>query len=198
MACQNNLKQIVIGLHNYHSAEGHFPPAFETPQTYINTYPDYFNAGWAWSSFILPYVEQDNLAQQMGVSHTTRFGGGVQTAYPANIPNNLTQTKVKIFRCPSDTGPDLNPACLNHAMSNYRAVAGPYTYPGISVNLDFGGVFWQNSNIRITDITDGTSNTLAIGECMYDTVSGKTACIWAGFSGWVAPGRVPVRFTSAM
>ena len=37
---------------------------------------------------------------------------------------------------------------------------------------------------RIRDITDGTSNTLAVGECMYDPPSGKTACIWAGFTGW--------------
>lgn len=186
--CQNNLKQLVLGLHNYHGTEGSFPAGFETPQAYLSIYPDCFNAGWAWCSFVLPYCEQADLAQQMGVSHSTRFGGGPQTCYPANVPNNLSQTPLKLFRCPSDTGPDLNPARLYHAMSNYRGVAGPYTYPDITVSMDFGGIFWQNSNIRITDITDGTSNTLIIGECMYDDVSGKTACIWAGFSGWVAPG----------
>jgi prepilin-type N-terminal cleavage/methylation domain-containing protein/prepilin-type processing-associated H-X9-DG protein len=186
--CSNNLHQIVIGLHNYHSAEGSFPPGFETIAPWVNMYPDQFNAAWAWSSFVLPYIEQENIAQLMGVSHTTRFGGGVQTCYPTNVFNQLSSTPLKIFRCPSDTGPPLNPARLNHAMSNYRAVAGPYTDPYISVNMDFGGVFWQNSNIRITDITDGSSNTLAIGECMYNEQTGQTACIWAGMSGWVAPG----------
>jgi prepilin-type N-terminal cleavage/methylation domain-containing protein/prepilin-type processing-associated H-X9-DG protein len=187
-SCQNNLKQIVIGLHNYHSVEEHFPPGYETPAPAVNMFPDCFNAAWGWSSFLLPYVEQNNLVQQMGVSHTTRFGGGVQTCYPANVPNNLSQTKLKLFRCPSDTGPDLNPARLEHALSNYRGVAGPYTDPWITVNMDFGGVFWQNSAVKITDITDGSSSTLIVGECMFDPVSGKTACIWAGMSGWVAPG----------
>ena len=187
MSCQNNLKQIVIGLHNYHSAIGNFPPGFDTPAPYVNMYPDCFNAAWAWSSFVLPYVEQGALAQQMGVAMDTRFGGGVQTCFPANVPNMLSQTPLKIFRCPSDTGPDLNPSRNNHAMSNYRGVAGPYTYPYITVNMDFGGVFFQNSQIRIIDITDGSSNTYCVGECKYDAVSGQTACIWAGMSGWVAP-----------
>ncbi len=188
MACQNNLKQLVIGMHNYHATYEHFPSGFVTPAPYVNTYPDYFNGAWAWSSLLLPYVEQDALARQMGVAENTRFGGGAQSVMPTDVPNSLSQTKLKIFRCPSDTGPALNPIRNNHAMSNYRGVAGPYTYPYVTVNMDFGGVFWQNSNIKITAITDGTSNTLAIGECKYDEQSGQTACIWAGMEGWLAPG----------
>jgi prepilin-type processing-associated H-X9-DG protein/prepilin-type N-terminal cleavage/methylation domain-containing protein len=193
LKCSNNLKQIAIGLHNYHSVYGSFPPGFRTPPNV--GYPAYFNAAWGWSSFVLPFVEQDNLARQMRVLDYPRFGGkgpqdnvGVQTCFPANVPGQLSQTQLKLFRCPSDTGPDLNPERNNHAMSNYRAVAGPYTYPYITPNMDFGGVFYQNSQTRITDITDGSSNTLAIGECMYDKSIGKLACIWAGMTGWVAPG----------
>ncbi len=186
--CANNLKQIIIGLHNYHSVRESFPPGFDTPAPYINLYPDCFNAAWGWSSFVLPYTEQGALADQMGVAENTRFGGGVESCMPSDVPNFLSQTPLKLFRCPSDTGPDLNPIRNNHAMSNYRGVAGPYTYPTITVNMDFGGVFFQNSYIRITDITDGSSNTLCIGECKYDEQSGQTACIWAGMEGWVAPG----------
>jgi prepilin-type N-terminal cleavage/methylation domain-containing protein/prepilin-type processing-associated H-X9-DG protein len=182
LTCSNNLKQICLGLHNYHDAYGNFPAAFETPRT--DPYPNYFNAAWGWSSFLLPYVEQNNLATQMNVSHSTRFGNGVTTCTPANVPGQLSTTKLKVFRCPSDTGDDINAARWGHATSNYRAVAGPYTDPYITDNMDFGGVFYQNSNTRLTDITDGTSNTLAVGECKYDPQSGKTACIWAGFTGW--------------
>ena len=190
--CSNNLKQIIIGLHNYHSVRGQFPPGFSTPKPWVDTYPDYFNGAWAWSSFLLPYVEQGQLYTQMGVSENTMFGGppggSVQSTMPSDVPGQLSQTKLTVFRCPADTGPDLNPVRNNHAMSNYRGVAGPYTYPYVSLNMDFGGVFWQNSKVSVMDITDGSSNTLCIGECKFDPASGQTACIWAGMEGWVAPG----------
>jgi prepilin-type N-terminal cleavage/methylation domain-containing protein/prepilin-type processing-associated H-X9-DG protein len=188
MKCANNVKQLILGLHNYHASTGHFPPGFSTPKPWINTYPDYFNGAWAWSSFVLPYVEQDSLYRQMGVSESTMFGNGAQSTMPANVPNQLSTTKLATFRCPSDTGPDINPIRNNHAMSNYRGVAGPYTYPYISVNMDFGGLFYQNSKVTVTEITDGSSNTLAVGECKFDEKAGQSACIWAGMTGWVAPG----------
>jgi prepilin-type N-terminal cleavage/methylation domain-containing protein/prepilin-type processing-associated H-X9-DG protein len=188
--CSNNLKQLVIGMHNYHSTYDRFPPGFNTPKPYIDTYPDYFNAAWAWSSILLPFVEQESLYRQMLVGENTMFGGGTSTSvsscFPANVPNNLSQTPLSIFRCPADTGPDLNPIRNTHAMSNYRGVAGPYTYPYITPNMDFGGVFWQNSKIKVTGITDGSSNTLCIGECKFDEKGGQTACVWAGMSGWSA------------
>ena len=192
--CSNNLKQQIIGMHNFHSAREYFPPGFNTPKPWIDRYPDYFNAAWSWCSLLLPYVEQESIARKMLVAEDSMFGGAsapggsVQSCFPANVPNNVSQTTLSIFRCPSDTGPDINPIRNNHAMSNYRGVAGPYTYPYISRNMDFGGVFWQNSKIRINQILDGSSNTLCIGECKYDEKAGQTACIWAGMSGWVAPG----------
>src|SRR5262245_35826034 len=60
--CANNLKQQALGLHNYHDAYGQFPPAFAGPDLF---------ASWSWSAFLLPYVEQDNLARQLGVSLNT-------------------------------------------------------------------------------------------------------------------------------
>jgi prepilin-type N-terminal cleavage/methylation domain-containing protein/prepilin-type processing-associated H-X9-DG protein len=189
MKCSNNVKQLVIGMHNYHSSFGYFPPGFSTPKPWINTFPNYFNAAWAWSSLLLPYVEQDALYRQMGISESSMIGNGnVQSALPTDIPGQLSTTKLSIFRCPSDTGPDINPIRNQHAMSNYRGVAGPYTYPTITVDMDFGGIFWQNSKVSVTQITDGSSNTLCIGECKFDTVTGQTACIWMGMSGWVYPG----------
>jgi prepilin-type processing-associated H-X9-DG protein len=121
----------------------------------------------------------------------------VQTCFPADVPGQLSTTKLTIFRCPADTGPDLNPIRNGHATSNYRGVAGPYTYPNLGPNQDFGGVFWQNSRIAVTAIGDGTSNTLAIGECKFDEQAGQTASIWAGMSGWI-PGSSTIRTSDAI
>jgi prepilin-type N-terminal cleavage/methylation domain-containing protein len=169
--CANNLHQMCLALHNYAGAHGTFPPAYTTPV------PD-FGPGWSWGSLILPFVEQDNLYQSSQVA-TTRFGNGANPA----LPDSWGQVPLKLFRCPSDNGPDLNPIRLSFAMSNYRAVAGPITYPTFFANQDMGGVMFQNSTIRLTDITDGTSNTLAVGECKFDPRVDKRAAIWPGMSG---------------
>ena len=108
------------------------------------------------------------------------FGNG---ANPAS-PTPLTQTALPIYRCPSDIGPNINSFRNNFATSNYRAVCGPDDAGGaFYTNADRGGVLFQNSKVRITDILDGTSNTLAIGECMYDEPSIKWAAIWPGMIG---------------
>ena len=170
--CSNNLHQIALALHSRHDAIGAFPPAYAADPG--------LKPGWGWSTFILPYVEQDNLQKQMN-SDNILFGLGGNPAQPAQHP--LSVTRLSVFRCPADPAPDLNSQRLNFGMSNYRAVAGPTTYPFFQENLDMGGTMFQNSAIRLTDITDGTSNTLAVGECIFDLKTGKRACIWAGMSG---------------
>jgi len=172
MKCSNNLKQIVIGLHNHEGALGSFPPGYSATG---------LNPGWSWSTYLLPYVEQDNLYRLMRVD-ALKFGLGNGWAQPIHHNPYSTQ-KLAIFRCPSDPAPDLNPSRQNFAMSNYRAVAGPTTYPTFTANLDMGGVLYHNSQVRLGDITDGTSNTLAVGECIYDQRTNKWACIWIGMSG---------------
>jgi prepilin-type N-terminal cleavage/methylation domain-containing protein/prepilin-type processing-associated H-X9-DG protein len=169
--CTNNLKQIGLALHNYADTQGRFPSA------YVATNED---PGWGWGAAILPFVEQPGLYAAAGVT-TRRFGDGNNPASPKTNP--YTQTPLPVFLCPSDQAPDLNDVRLNFAMSNYRAVAGPITYPFFVANQDMGGVLFQNSKIRITDIPDGTSNTLIVGECIFDRTVDKRAAIWPGMSG---------------
>jgi prepilin-type N-terminal cleavage/methylation domain-containing protein/prepilin-type processing-associated H-X9-DG protein len=176
MKCANNLHQLIIGLHNREGALGSLPSAYEAPG---------FNPGWGWSTFLLPYVEQDNLYRQLQVD-TLRFGNGANPAQVSSHPTHVWgQTRLNIFRCPSDPSPDKNTIRLDFGMSNYRAVAGPITYPFFFADQDMGGVMYQNSQTRLTDITDGTSHTLVIGECIYDPRPGidKRACIWVGMTG---------------
>ncbi len=175
MKCANNLKQSTLAMHNYESAVGHLPPSYNGIG---------FGPGWSWSALLLPYVEQDPLHRNLNVE-TTIFGLGVATVTSDDVPGGFSQTKLSIARCPSDTGPDINPRRQNHAMSNYRAVAGPTTYPYFTPELDMGGVMFQNSKIKLVGITDGTSNTLAIGEVKFDLTINKLGCIWVGMTGYL-------------
>jgi prepilin-type N-terminal cleavage/methylation domain-containing protein len=186
--CSNNLHQMCLGLHNFASVRGYFPPAYATPTP--TGFPNDYAPGWGWGAWLLPYIEQAPLYNSAQIA-TALFG---PTAYPsAAAPNAFTQTKVPLYRCPSDNGPDLNPARLNFATSNYRAVMGAisalgdprWTYPNYAYgyfypNMDIRGVMYQNSKTRIVAITDGTSNTLAVGECVLTTVPPNGATTWTG------------------
>ena len=193
--CGNNLKQLTLGMHNYAGVAGSYPAAF------VNTartgYGDYY-PGWGWGTLVLPYVEQDALFKQLSPD-TTYFGP--QTNSPA-VPTALTQTPLSVFRCPADTGPPLNPYRLlpadgSFAMSNYRAVCGTDSSGFFYTNEDRNGVLWQNSKVKFEMITDGTSNTVVLGECMFDDKDGanKWAAIWAGTTGYYGGG---VRISDVM
>jgi len=167
ISCANNLKQLGLALHNYAGTLGKLPPAYMSAP---------FNVGWGWGALLLPYVEQKPLYDQLGLP-SAPFAGGLDLA----LPTPATQTTLKMFVCPRDTGPALNPFKQDHAKSNYRGIAP--VVPAVFIpNQDYGGVLFQNSSVRLIDITDGTSNTIALGECMLDQSSGKVAAIWAGMA----------------
>ena len=73
--CGNNLRQLGIGLHNYHSVYDCFPPG------YLGDANTYKAPHWSWSTFLLPYLEQQPLYNVLGVS-TLTFGNGASIAYP--------------------------------------------------------------------------------------------------------------------
>jgi prepilin-type N-terminal cleavage/methylation domain-containing protein/prepilin-type processing-associated H-X9-DG protein len=164
--CANSLKQLGLGLHNYVDVNEAFPSAYQAPG---------MNVGWGWGAFLLPYMEQAPLYSQLGLPDSV-FGGGANPV-PANA---LTQTQLCLFVCGSDTGPALNPFKDNHAKSNYRAVAGPVVPAVFVPDTDYGGILGQNSRIRPLDVTDGTSTTLALGECILDVPTGKVGAVWVG------------------
>jgi prepilin-type N-terminal cleavage/methylation domain-containing protein/prepilin-type processing-associated H-X9-DG protein len=185
MVCGNNQKQIGLAMHNYASAHGHFPPAFRNT---ARTNTAEFFPGWGWGTLILPFVEQDNLYRQLNPD-VVFFGQTTPSTAPA-VPTPLTQTPLKVFRCPADTGPPLNPFRLlpadgSFGTSNYRAICGTDSNGAFVVNEDRNGVLWQNSKVEPLHVTDGTSNTVVVGECVFDDRPGvnKWAALWAGHTG---------------
>jgi prepilin-type N-terminal cleavage/methylation domain-containing protein/prepilin-type processing-associated H-X9-DG protein len=169
VSCLNNLKQIGLALHNCHDSQGSFPSGYVCrPQAD----PTYTAPGWGWAALLLPYIEQDNLYRQINLT------------LPVEDPSNLAArtTAAKMYVCPSDRSSGLftvysdTDAPLAQAMTNsYAACFGALVE--ISEEPDQGnGMFYRNSHVRIADITDGTSNTIAVGE----RAALFTQTAWAG------------------
>ena len=169
--CQNNLKQIGLGLQNYYSTYKKFPATWAGPG---------YDPTWAWSAVLLPYLDQTTVFEGAGVG--TKLFGPPGT-FGNVAANPLGASELKVFRCPSDNSPNLNPVRGKFATSNYRGVAGSNGPALAFVDWDMGGVMYQNSKIKMEQVTDGSSNTIVVGECILDDKTGKAACIWAGMRG---------------
>ena len=171
LSCVNNLKQIGLALHSYHGSNKVFPPGF----TAVAGPGGDVSPGWGWSFYILPYIEQDPLFRsQTNLNQPVTF-------------SPLLRQKISIYSCPSDTqtepfqvyGPGGVPlAGVLAAPSSYAAfVGGDETEVATGDSIGrFHGCFYRNSKTRITDLTDGTSNTLLVAE----RACGVTQGTWAG------------------
>ena len=183
--CSNNLKQIGLALHNYHDTHKVFPPGV-VQQT---ADPDFVaGAGnvanpvesWAWSAFLLPFVEQSALHEQGGIGS----GNLLQ-----NVIDTVARVPVPAYRCPSDTAPKIRTTAIagftvrfaEWASSNYK---GNCSHRGCGVDggLNTTGIFWRlNNEIGMRDIVDGTSNTIMVGEvCWIRQNLRYQAAVWAG------------------
>lgn len=156
--CINNLKQIGLALHNYHSSHQTFPPG------YVSNFDASGNdtgPGWGWATMLLPQMEQKPLFDAINFNLSIEVFSN-QTSRLAIVSG---------FLCPSDsvqpawwamvrtaTGTPTQHIC-QVAPSNYVGVYGT-SDPGI----DGDGIFFRDGNIGLRDITDGTSQTIAVGE----------------------------------
>ncbi len=161
MQCTNNLKQIGLALHNYHSTYGQFPSGL--PEDIM------WDLGWSWSAKILPFIEQP-----ITIDLTRAYN---EANHPVNLP--ARRTLMSIYQCPSADPNQLvscvrgTPGYEDAAETNYGAIAtsrGPGD-PGYLSPFDDQeptGVLYYHSNTRIRDVTDGTAQTLIVGECDLD------------------------------
>jgi prepilin-type N-terminal cleavage/methylation domain-containing protein/prepilin-type processing-associated H-X9-DG protein len=168
LSCKNNLHQIGLGMHNYHDSMQSLPPGYVAYGSYSDGFTD-TAPGWGWAALLLPYVEQEPLYRQIN------FNLPVQSS-PA------IQTPIKIYLCPSDPTP-ASPFAVTDPFGNPVALAAPCSYAACAggdeseTDAPSGmGVFYRNSRTRLTDITDGTSNTILVGDRAWSNASG----IWAG------------------
>jgi prepilin-type N-terminal cleavage/methylation domain-containing protein/prepilin-type processing-associated H-X9-DG protein len=135
MSCTNNLKQITLANHNFHDANGKFPYARKYDRDQMIT----------WYQNIMPYVEQTNAYEQWWTinahgNSSNPITGNVADIYydvdhdpPYNSTYPLRSAALKLFFCPSDTGPITNePSNPEWARSrgNYKGCVGPGDYFG--------------------------------------------------------------------
>ena len=163
MSCQNNLKQIGLAVHNYHDANTRFPTA-NTPAF-----------GSAFTE-LLPYLEQENIGRRynpnLGPTDATDPDGDGHTNA------SLGAAELKTFRCPSMTPPPVPAAfpgwasyavCIGNQPNPFFAPGSggnPASDNGVIVRRTGGGsgVSTGQQGVTMTNIPDGTSNTLLAGE----------------------------------
>jgi prepilin-type N-terminal cleavage/methylation domain-containing protein len=204
-SCQNNLKQIGLGVLMYHDVKQWFPPSIEDNVPFYGGQGSAAAAdnitGLGWLALSLPYMEQGTIYDQLGVA-TNGFSDNWQAQGATTA-----RTVINTFICPSDgeTG-GVNTKRGNFGKSNYLANAGNGAARDGQVNgiTQNHGVMFINSQIRASAITDGLSKTvLALERSTLNEASqnrcGGTPCNWSGglwvggrltaVEGW-APGLV--------
>jgi prepilin-type N-terminal cleavage/methylation domain-containing protein len=195
MRCANNLKQLALACHLYRDATHFFPSGHYSDYDDWTRWDGPFenSKSWSWLAFLLPYLDQGNVT--------------IQGQIPDIHLNQSSATgmKIPVFLCPSDTTANLPPQPeTSHYMrtnapvglTNYKGVMGsnfcygPWTNQGTNGNncecwnQGDGMIYpmvWENPK-RVGDIVDGTSNTLMIGEDVYDPAEAGNGLYGQGFA----------------
>jgi len=204
--CQNNLKQIGIGLHSFHDTNKRFPAgaADTRPPSGTLSYPTYGALGSSWMVYLLPFVEQQSLFSSWDFGLNS---GGTNNATNAGAANGVV---ISTYLCPSSTLPisyNFTAGVTRKLMlSNYTAIAGSVSWTGYtetrlspnstnvgccgSGRVSAGGVLCPNCRTRMGDILDGTSNVLLVSEHA-DWIgldNGTRSDFRAGMTGYFATG----------
>jgi prepilin-type N-terminal cleavage/methylation domain-containing protein/prepilin-type processing-associated H-X9-DG protein len=148
--CTNNLKQMGLALHGYHDVKKALPAGVYTSGTYVWT---------TWAVQILPYLDQSPLYTKTD-AYLPGDGG-----YPWDATNPSIAFVEPVYVCPSNTRPTTVSAAAAGtntpvALTSYLGCAG--TSANNPRSLD--GILYADSKVTLTQITDGTSNTLMVGE----------------------------------
>jgi prepilin-type N-terminal cleavage/methylation domain-containing protein len=208
--CQNNLHQIGVAAHNFHSAFKKLPPGYHGPDPhndYVTTNPNWLgdptagaagNPKWVGSLvYLLPYLEQNNIYVQLRTMNDSTYTG---PWWGTNPDWTMAHSLIPTFLCPADpfgpgaissgsaalmhsydSGPPDGaegavlyyfPGVMDLGKTNYTGVAGPgwgigsiaAPSAGGANYRPYAGVFTNRSTVKLTQITDGTSNTLMFGE----------------------------------
>ncbi len=151
--CANNLKQIGLALQNYHGVANCFPPGyFDGDTSRSNLASSDVGPGWGWGAILLPYLEQNNVYNQIDFRQTVGI-----------VP--MSRQFLNVYGCPSD------PNQQAFTVANTNTVVAHGNYTGCIGTLETSayvgnntGIFLRNSCYRVANVSDGLSNTIFVGE----------------------------------
>jgi prepilin-type N-terminal cleavage/methylation domain-containing protein/prepilin-type processing-associated H-X9-DG protein len=153
--CINNLKQIGLGLHNYHSSFGSFPMGTTLAIAYVGSAPTDWGT-WSAQAQMLGYLEQQPVYNAINFSINNWQGLG------GTINSTVWNTKIASFLCPSDAKAG-TVTSYSSSNNNYYGSMGTTTDPWHTTST---GIFANYTVYSIQSITDGTSNTVGFAEAV--------------------------------
>ena len=190
--CKNNLKQLSLALHNYHDTHTVFPPGCVGNQVFSSLGVGHPTANRvSWIPLILPYIEYSNIYNQI----VPYMNGTAPGQSPSNSPSVWpgAKTSIPMLKCPSDpnsskeSGLTTSGSFTERVFTNYVACQGS---TGTRINGDptgtaLNGMFFAMSKIRMRDVSDGTSNTVMLGEIRIVLDEGTDYATDVDFRGYV-------------
>ncbi len=197
VSCTNNMKQWGLALHNYHGAQRVLPPGCTNP-------------GWGWRAYSLPYLEQGAIFEMIDFKVTGACWSGKNS--PASHPGNKA---IDLLYCPSEPYAGMttwwNDPERQFHLSNYFGISdrrmrnsGRINYhedgvirrpkiPDESRKTCCDGTFFWDSKVAFRHMTDGTTNTLIVGErgirCADEHPWGYGICSYGARDGWLSMER---------
>lgn len=179
-SCKNNLKQIGVGLHNYHESFNALPPG---SIVLLNPGGTTYNGhGWTWHACLLPHIDQAPLYDK--IQGPDSSGMGAESGGSTSTKQRLAgRTIIPVFWCPSQPDVRNGPAKDLYGTSNYNGhmgtligSSGDNCYSGGITTaaqmaakggcMGADGVFFISSSVSFRDITDGVSNTIFVSEVL--------------------------------
>src|SRR5262249_49394846 len=168
MQCVNNLKQIGLGLHNYHQVNDCFPPGSYLQRSAVDPTSTNNNKDWSAHARLLPFLEQ------VPLFNAANFSVAVYNDNPGGdfINSTASSKRLSAFLCPSDTPPSYNLMGGGYTAtapgnSYFASLGSTLEFAGNQTNGPPNGMFMYNANglaIGMRDVRDGTTNTIGFGE----------------------------------
>ena len=172
--CKNNLKQLGLAMHNYHDVYSRFPPSEVHERAFLTGGGSWEGQTSNWTVFLMPYIDQANTYNK--IDFTLKYNSVTHPVSGATVGNRDALGQVyPAYLCPSNpVGANNKNGNLYHIIHYFIVGWGQKEPPGgrarhqwaigNQTNIQHRGISLYNGAARMGDITDGTTNQIAIGE----------------------------------